>query len=91
MKNIIGFQTDSIITDKKINLNEGNNLGDWNIENSNEELIVIGSGIYQILNKDKPKIKIRGFKKNLNIYKLLKENPKVDKFELQIKRNLRLK
>jgi hypothetical protein len=91
MDNVIGFQTDSIIVDKKINLNEGNKLGDWNIENHNEELVIIGSGVYQVLNKDKPKIKIRGFKKNLDIYKILKENPMSKEHELQIKRNYKLK
>ncbi len=86
---IIGFQTDSIISSKKLDLNYGNNLGDWEMENSGET-IILGSGIYQIKGSN-PKVRLRGFSKGLNLDKLLNQNLKKTKMALTMTRNNKLK
>ena len=90
MDNIIGFQTDSIITDKPINLPIGEKLGEWEIEKENKDIVILGSGVYQIL-EDKPKVRIRGFNKNLNLYDLLNENKLNSEIKLMLNRNIKLK
>ena len=85
--NIIGFQTDSIITDKKIPLNIGENLGDWEIEKEDKRMIILGSGIYQTIEDEQPKIKFRGFGKQINIYDMLKNN----NLSIDIKKNYKFK
>jgi hypothetical protein len=88
-KNIIGFQTDSIISEKKLNLKYGDKLGEWNIENEGET-IILGSGIYQLIGES-PKIRMRGFEKNLDLHTLLKKNKFKDKIDIDIMRNIKLK
>lgn len=91
MNKVIGFQTDSIISDKRLNLNIGEKLGEWEIEKENKKLVIIGSGIYQVIDEDKPKMRIRGFTKNLKLYDILNSNPKNLDYELLLKRNFKLK
>lgn len=90
MDNVIGFQTDSIITDKAINLKIGNELGDYEIQKEKKPIIMLGSGIYQILDT-KPKIKFRGFSTNIDIMKLLSENLNETDITTNVKRNFKLK
>jgi hypothetical protein len=89
LDNVIGFQTDSIITDKRLNLNYGNNMGDWEMENSGE-LIILGSGVYQIIS-DKPKVRLRGFNKQLDLYSILSDNPYEKKVAINVNRNMKMK
>lgn len=88
-KDVIGFQTDSIITEKKLNLKFSGKLGDWSKEKEDKELITIGSGVYQFL--DGTMIKVRGFQKNLNIYDIFKNNPNLISKEVDVRRNYKLK
>ena len=93
MKDVIGFQTDSIITSKKLNnIKYGKNLGDWEIENKGR-LIILGSGVYQILNDDNSlqKVRMRGFGKSLNLYELLSQNKNKTSIKIDITKNLKLK
>lgn len=90
MNHIIGFQTDSMITDKPIGLEIGEKLGDWEIEKKEKDIVIIGSGVYQIM-EDNPKVRIRGFNKNLNLYDLLKDNSLKSEIQMMLKRNIRLK
>lgn len=80
-KNIKGFHTDSIITDKPVKLPISNELGAWSIEDS-EAGVLIASGIYQIGNK----VRRRGFAdKTINWLELLRKygNKRNIKFEQQ--------
>jgi hypothetical protein len=87
--NIIGFQTDSIISEKKLNLNFSDKLGDWELENKGE-LIILGSGIYNLIGKEN-KVRMRGFGKKLNLSELLNNNLTKNKIDVEVLRNLRLK
>lgn len=90
MNKIIGIQTDSVITDKKINLNFGDKLGEWEKEKIDKDIVILGSGVYQVLG-DNTKIKMRGFKKSLDLYDILRNNPYNTKYEFNLNRNYKLK
>lgn len=90
MDNVIGFQTDSIITDKKLPLKFGDKLGDWEVEKENERMIIIGSGVYQLLGEN-PKIRMRGFGKKIDLHDKLKENMNKSLIDVKLTRNNKLK
>ena len=58
---IIGIHTDSILTDKKMNLSISKKIGEWSFEGSGK-LFIINTGMYQ-LNAQKPILKTRGIPK----------------------------
>ena len=91
-KHIIGYQTDSIITDKKINLDYGHKLGSWEIENQGR-LLILGSGVYQLLDQKNKilKTRMRGFAKTLDLYNLLNENLDQNSINISLTRNHKLK
>jgi hypothetical protein len=90
MNHIIGFQTDSIISDKPLSLNFGDKLGDWEIEKENVAIGILGGGVYQTLG-DNPKSRYRGFKKEMNIIDMLTKNPYDTEIKTEIIRNTKLK
>jgi len=91
MKHIIGFQTDSIITDKPIDLKIGNKLGDWEIEKDDKDMIIIGCGMYQVMEGDKSKVRMRGVEKNMKLSNLLNENLLEENIKIMLKRCNKLK
>lgn len=86
---IIGFQTDSIISEKKLNLDYSDKLGSWELERKGE-LVILGSGIYQVLG-NRPMKKLRGFSKNMDLYKILNDNLDSKSIEINLTRNFKLK
>ena len=82
---IIGFQTDSIISEKKLNLDFSNKLGSWEMEKKGE-MVILGSGVYQMIG-DEPKKRLRGFGKNLDLVNMLKSN----NLNIPLIRNIKLK
>lgn len=90
LDNIIGFQTDSVLSNKKLNLNYGSKLGQWELENKGK-IIMLGSGVYQIISNKKDKVRLRGFSKNLDLYKILNDNINNNQIKISMLRNFKLK
>lgn len=92
LDDVVGFQTDSIITSKKLPLNYDDKLGSWELENQGR-LLILGSGIYQLLDKDNntTKIRMRGFQKDIDLFSMLNKNKDNDKIKLNLTRNYKLK
>jgi len=62
INNLVGFATDSVLFKGKPDIKTGNNLGEWDLENQDDTL-VLKSGMYKIGNK----IQSRGMKKTENL------------------------
>ena len=60
-KGVIGIQTDSIISEKKLNLPLSDKMGDWTCDKW-ENLVILGCGVYYYKKKGKWFSKSRGFK-----------------------------
>lgn len=73
-ENIIGFQTDSVITDKKLPIPPTNKLGEFAPETEGRGIFVL-SGVYHIDSPKKPKRKFRGLSKG-NLKMILEANQK---------------
>lgn len=78
-ENIIGFSTDSIMTLKPIK-NVGNNLGDFTFEYNSKDNVVLLSGIRYTDSKQK----MRGFTNNLDLKKILLDNPDKNQIVIDI-------
>ena len=89
MDNVIGIQTDSIITSEEIDLNIGDKLGEWSKSEYKEGIFLL-SGIYE-LNGDVKKTKIRGYETKLALKELLMKNPLKDAVEVVKEKPLHLK
>jgi DNA polymerase type B, organellar and viral len=79
VKNTLQISTDGIFTDKRINVNIGESLGEWE-ELNYKKAIILGSGVYGLYSENS-KFAIRGFEVsegNFNkIYERLEKNKKV--------------
>lgn len=75
-KYLVGFHTDSIISEKKLNyLKIDNKLGNWSLEDSGKSLLLY-TGIYQIGNKRKNRgLTKEAFKESQNWIDIFKKNP----------------
>jgi len=85
--NIFMYATDSITTDKKLNLPISDKLGDYSVGEKLEG-VIFGSGIYSLHNENEHKVRFRGFtqKDTLVIAKNnLKDNVYIEKFKRPIK------
>jgi hypothetical protein len=99
MKHVIGMQTDSIIVEKDIPLDIGNEIGQWNIENEGE-MVMLGSGVYSIHKGERDshgnpigqKTRIRGFQKGIDLWKFLTKHIDYgDELPMIVRRNIKLK
>ena len=99
---VIMFATDSITTDKKINLPLSKKIGDYQIENKGFSYgVILGNGIYQIINDKKlsgseipervEKKRFRGFSRTFNLINILKNNMRKKIIKLKKKRPYKLK
>ena len=68
LDSLILFATDSIISDKKIDLKYDNQLGNWKLEKNNVNGYIFGNGIYSIEDINR----LRGFKTKFNILDIFK-------------------
>ena len=90
MDSVIGMQTDSILLDKKVdNLNFGNKLGNWDLEDKGE-MLILGSGVYSIRGG---RNKMRGMQKGMDLFDLLEKpvNSLKNELNLKVRRNNKLK
>ncbi|MHA1292218.1 MAG: DNA polymerase [Promethearchaeota archaeon] len=89
-KHIIAIHTDSILIDKKIDLNIGKKIGEWCLESSGKTYI-INTGMYQI-NAEKKLVKTRGIPIEYinDWFEFAKKNGSVKSREFKVKRMLKI-
>lgn len=91
----IGFATDSIIIEGKVEMNNHKELGKFDVDKCGEG-VVLQSGIYEIAGEHKTRgmlkgtnIKVEG-REYKNIFEYIKDKPELDKYEWKIKRPVNL-
>lgn len=97
LKNVCSFCSDGIISDKKLNIPLGNNLGDWKLEEKKEKGVILMVGVYQIgedfynrgfVTSEEMKDEKDEKNKKKSLIELLKKNSKKNTIKLKYKKNI---
>lgn len=83
------YATDSITTDKKLNLNVDDKLGNYSITDKLDG-VIFGSGIYSLHNEKEHKVRFRGFNKK-DTMQIAINNPDKNVYIETIKRPIKLR
>ena len=100
IKNIIGFSTDSIFSEKPLKLKQDSKLGSWELKYKGKNGIFLMTDIYSLQTDNGDKHKMRGFKIKLNkndkeydyitVYNILNKLGEYTRFKYKVKRPLNL-
>jgi len=88
-KSVIGIQTDSAIMTEEIDIDLGEELGQWGEQRFNEGIFLL-SGVYELMGETK-KTKIRGYDTKMELKEMLMKYPDKNTVEIAKEKPLHLK